>query len=241
MKYILIAGASSGIGEATARYLNSQKDISLFLIGRNEEKLKRLAEELGDNNIYMAYDLMDLEHIENIFSFCKKKGWVLDGLVYCAGINHDMPIKVNRVSVMQEVTTVNYMAFVELTKFFIKKQYSKEGVGIVAISSGATQKYAKGMCTYTASKCALEAAVKTLARETVKRGIRVNAVAPSYVDTEMVERINEYMDIEQNIKQNQGFGMIPPEHVAYSIEFLLSDKAKYITGAILPISAGNIF
>lgn len=240
-KQVLITGASSGIGEATARYLSGQGN-TVILVSRRKEKLKKIVEELPSKGYYFPYDLQNLEEMESVFCFCKDQGLKLDSMVYCAGINRDVPVKANIISDMKEVMNVNYMAFVEAGKYFGKKKYSNDGASVVAISALGAKICSPGMCTYVASKSALNAAVQVMAKEYMKRGIRINAILPGYVDTEMVKDIDDYIgSLDDRVKSVQPLGIIEPLHVAYLIEFLLSDKSKYITGANIPISGGMNF
>ncbi len=142
---------------------------------------------------------------------------------------------------MKEVTAVNYYSFVELGKYFNKKKYSNDRASVVAISSSAAETCTKGMCTYAASKAALNAAVKVMGREFLKRHQRVNAILPTFVDTPMAVRMDDALgDLDSKIA-GQPLGLIEPEQIAFLVEFLISDKSSYITGACIPVSAGAIF
>ena len=138
-KNILITGASQGIGAKTAEYLSAQ-GATVILVARNADKLKGIQKGISGRSYIFPYDLNDLEHIQTIFDFCLDLGIKLNGLVYCAGVNHDIPIRNTDIGLMCETLTVNYMAFVELSKYFIKKKYSEDGGSIVAISSHATNR-----------------------------------------------------------------------------------------------------
>lgn len=238
-KAILVTGASSGIGAAVSRYL-SEQGYFVILAARNKNKLNDVADKLAGQSLIIPYDLSDLEHIEDIFTNCQDKGIRLDGLVHCAGINNDIPVRANDVKVMEEVTTINYYSFVELGKYFNKKKYSNDKASIVAISSSAAESCSKGMCTYSASKAALNAAVKVMGKEFLKRRQRVNAVLPTFVDTPMAARMNDSLgDLDKKIA-GQPLGLIDPRQIAFLVEFLISDKSSYITGACIPVSAGAI-
>lgn len=238
-KTVLVTGASSGIGAAISKYL-SLRGYFVVLVARNEEKLKKIQETLVGKSLVVPYDLSDLEQIECIFEQCKGLERKLDGLVHCAGINNDIPIRVNDIDVMKDVTTVNYFSFVELAKYFNKKKYSNDKASIVAISSTASLSCSKGMCTYAASKAALNASVKVMSKEFLKRKQRVNAILPAFVDTPMVTRMDELLNNLEDKIAGQPLGLINPEHIAYLAEFLLSNKSAYITGACIPISAGAV-
>lgn len=236
-KNILITGASQGIGAKTAEYLARQGAV-VILVARNQQKLMDIQAKISGKSFIYSYDLNDLGNIQRIFDHCAEKGIKLHGMVHCAGVNRDVPIRSNDIGMMQETLTVNYMSFIELAKYFIRKKYSENGGSIVAISSHATNIISAGMSSYTSSKAALEAAVKVMSKEFVKRGIRVNAIAPACVDTEMVADA-PFMS-EEIISGAQPLGIIEPVYISYLVDFLLSDKSKYMTGAVIPVSAGNI-
>lgn len=239
-KTILVTGASSGIGAAVSKYLSEQGYFTI-LVARDEDKLRKVQQTIHRDSLIVPYDLMDLENIEKIFEDCRKNELKLDGMVHCAGMNQDIPIRSNDINVMQEVTTVNYYAFVELGKYFNKRKYSNDRASIVAISSAASISCVKGMCTYSASKAALNASVKVMGKEFLKRKQRVNAILPTFVNTPMVARMEESLgDLDEKIK-GQPLGLIEPEQIAYLVEFLLSDKSSYITGACIPVSGGAVF
>lgn len=235
-KNILITGASSGIGEQTTRYL-SELGYHVVLVARNINKLEELKKELPNECDIFSFDLNNLEKIEDIFLFCKKLNLKLDGLVHCAGIGGSAPIRANDIDLMKSIMTTNYFSFVELSKYFSNRGYSNNGGSIVVISSLAAETCFRGTGNYAASKNAINTMVKVMSKEFVRREIRVNSIMPAYVRTPMTEHIEEFNDI----KEQQPYGFIDPLAISYMIEFLLSNKSKYITGANIPISAGMEF
>lgn len=232
-KRILITGATSGIGEATAKYLFSL-DYRLVLVGRNEEKLSALKNSMGDAAEVVAADLCDTSSVKRIFDLCSSKGLMLDGLVHCAGIAGDKPIRLCTVDYLEKLMRIHYFAFVELCKYFAKKNYSNNGASIVALSSVSNMLCKKASAPYACAKSAVDTAVTVMSKEFIKRGIRVNTVKPALTDTPFIDLGRD----TYNVLDYQPLGYIPPEHIAYMIEYLLSDKAKYITDAHIPISAG---
>lgn len=235
-KKILITGASSGIGEQTARYL-SEQGYETILAARNKEKLYRMADELSSPTNVFPIDLTELKKIEEVFMFCQEKNIVLDGLVHCAGIARHNSVKMNDIEDMQATFRLNYDAFVELVKYFSERRYSAKGSSIVVISSLASVICRATALNYSSSKAAVNAAVKVMAKELGRRSIRVNSILPGYVITPMTAGDR----LTNDVKNTQPFGFIEPEYIAYMIEFLLSDKAKFITGANIPISGGMSF
>lgn len=231
-KSVLITGASSGIGEAAARYLDSV-GYQVILVARQQEKLEGIATELSNSPLYIPYNLQDLEHIEDIFKQCKSANLRLYGLVHCAGINRDQPVKTNSLNDMFQVMGLNLMSFIELSKYFCRKKYSEDGGAIIAMSSMAALECAKGMCTYSASKAGIDAAARVMSREFARRKIRVNTIQPSMVDTAMARSAPEF----EGKFAAQPLGVIEPVYIAYLIAFLLSEQAKYISGSNIKVSS----
>ena len=181
----MVTGASSGIGKETALYLAKQ-GATVVLVARNKTRLKEVKNAIGEHVYSYICDLSQLESIKGIFEFCKEKGLKLYGMVHAAGISNPIPVRSVSVESMQETMRVNCMSFAELGKYFCGKKYSNENASIVAISSLAATRPVMGQLTYAASKSALNSMVEVMAKEFLKRKIRVNAIMPSYVDTPMV-------------------------------------------------------
>ncbi len=234
---ILITGATGGIGKAIAQLL-SDNGTPLVLVAKNEERLRNLQNILPGASFIYPYDLSNIEEIQSIFDYCYENKVILKGMVHCAGINSDHAIKHNDNDLMQQCFSINYMSFVDLLKFFVKKKYSCDGASIVALSSYSTFNTVSGQAIYASSKAAVETTMRIAAKEFSGRQIRVNAIAPNYVRTQMVSN-SLFCNIEE-IDASLPFGIIEPEYIAYLTDFLLSDKAKYVTGAVIPVSAGGL-
>jgi NAD(P)-dependent dehydrogenase (short-subunit alcohol dehydrogenase family) len=237
-KNVLVTGASRGIGRGVAEYLLKQ-GANVILVARNEEKLCEVASRYPDTAYVYPCDLQKTEEIENIYKFCKEKGLKLHGLLHAAGMAVDCPIKSLDMSEAERIFKINYFAYVALTKYFIKRNYSEDGASAIVMSSMSAFLCDKAMSQYAASKNALNAYTEVLAREGEKRKIRANAIAPATVATEMLEIPRGIIeDFDQIVKSKQSYGVIPAEQIAYLVEFLLSDRSAYITGAVIPVSAG---
>ena len=234
-KNYLITGGSSGIGMACAKQLVSVGE-NVVLVSGNEEKLQKVCEELGKRASYIVCDLSDLNNASDVFTETQKRGIIFDGMIYSAGVANPMPIICEEVENVQNMMNVNCLSFLMLGKEFFNRKYSKKGSAIVAISSLAVEYPAKGQSVYAASKAALNMIVKIMAKEFVRRKIRINSIMPSYVDTPMIhDDTKAFMD---NGVENLPLGVIDPVQIAALAEFLLSDNAQYMTGASIPVSAG---
>lgn len=240
MKNILVTGASSGIGEAVSRYL-SECGYRIIMVARREEQLLEIAKDMDNKPLLIPFDLTKFDEYETIFSVCRKEGMKLDGLVHCAGMGTSMPVKGIRIKEdIQEQMEINAYSFAELGRYFSSKRFSNDGGTVVAVSSMASQSCAIGHCGYAASKAALNAMVKVMSKEFVRRKIRVNAILPAFVDTSRIRGAieDDIFGLQDNIEKKQALGIIEPKSIAYLVEFLISEKAKYITGALVPVTAG---
>ena len=231
-KTIMITGATSGIGLETAKYLHDT-GYRVVLIGRNEDKVRSVIKEIGGGYSFIS-DLEETDQIYRIFDYCRDQQIMLDGLVHAAGYAINMPIRSYKLEHAEKQMKLNYYAFLEMCKRFYSKRVSNSGASIVALSSLASAVRLKGSVLYAASKNALNTAVSVASKEFVKRSIRVNAVMPAYVDTRMNSGLEDLIDV----CEEQPMGLIAPRDIAYLVEFLISDKSKYITGALIPVSAG---
>lgn len=237
MKKILITGATSGIGKAAAYYF-SENDCSVFLTGRNSEALSIMESELTNCLGTYAVDLSETESIQALYNDMGERGIKLDGFIHCAGLEGGLSqVRMAKMDTLDLLMKVHYVSFVEMSKLFYKKNISNEGASIIGLSSLAAIMCQKNSIDYSCSKAAMNAAVKVMSKEFLKRNIRVNAILPANVDTPMSKNLKETIDIESI----QPMGFIEPVQVVYLLDFLMSDRAKYITGALIPISAGMAY
>ena len=240
MKTFLVTGASSGIGAAVSKYL-SECGYCVVMVARSDQKLKETAKEMVNEPILIPFDLTKFDEYDAIFDVCKEQGIKFDGFIHCAGVGTAMPVRTIRIQEdMQSQMEINAYAFAELGRYFGSKRYSNDGGSIVAISSIAAHSCVPGHCGYAASKAALDAIVQVMSKEFSKRKIRVNAILPSFVDTPLLRGdLEKIYDLQGRIEANQPLGIIDPRYLAYLVEFLISDKAKYITGTLIPVTAGG--
>lgn len=234
MKSYLILGGSSGIGLATARKLSI--DHQVILVGKNQEKLKAahgsLAQHCRQGNcLSVACDLGEPNHVQEIFSFLKKKHIRLDGMVYCAGIAPLCLLRDNTEELMERVFHLNLFSFIECCRYFYQEEYSNNGSKIVGVASITAHTSGYRQTLYGASKAAMTAAVRLMAKELLNREIKINCISPGSVGTEMLQGLYpSEEDLKVRVSKMQPLGVIPPERVADAIEMLLSPIADYMTG-----------
>lgn len=237
-KTILVTGATSGIGEAVAERFATE-GAKIVAIGRNKVQLAKLKQKFPNQIYPFAYDLMNLDDMEDIFIFCRDNDLKLDGLVHCAGVAFNSIIRTNTIEEMEQTMRINCFAFLELGKYFSMKKYSNNDSSLVVISSVEALKNEKGLSQYAASKAALNSVVKTMSKEFMRRKIRVNAILPANVKTPMLlataRQIENYIEKSE---ERQPLGLIEPEYIAYMAEYLLSHYAKFMTGELVVMSGG---
>lgn len=239
-KTILVTGATSGIGNSMVR-LFRENGMAVVAAGRNQERLRTLSSDLGGQIWTYAADLSELKNVRKLFDFCRENKLKLDGIVHCAGVTLNCPLRVNDISETEQLMRINVEALIEICHFASSGRYVSKGASIVALSSTASLCGGRGLAAYSASKAAVNNLVKSAALELSPRQIRVNAIAPAMVRTPMYyDTIAQIPDIEAAVQANQPFGLIEPESIAEIAAFLMSDKAKYITGSVLTVSAGNV-
>ena len=240
-KKYLITGASSGIGAAIAGLIVKSGG-TVMIVARDEEKLKVQAEKLGGCK-YCALDLADVAAINSKLAAELKSFGSVDGLVHSAGIGTVRPLKLCTYDFMKKIMDVNFFSFVEIVRLVTKKNNFNEGLSIVGISSVASQEGNQSKTGYCASKAAMDAARRCMAKELGGKKIRVNSVMPGITKTAIFSQIlDEGGDSEdlKNIMARQYLGICEPDNIAAAVCFLLSEEAKFVTGTSLAVDSGRL-
>lgn len=242
-KTILITGASGGIGEATC-ILIDQLGGKVIMVARNEEKLKQVAESLSNkNHKYYNFDLKNNKEIEPLINKIIKENGRLDGFVHSAGISSSRPLRTVNYDFLHDMMLINFYSFIEISRCITKKNNYNENLSIVGVSSAASLKGDKAKVAYSATKAAMDGAIRVMAKELAIKKTRINNVLPAFIKTDMYDKYIEKTDKETicaNILASQYLGLGEPVDVANSIVFLLSDASKFITGTSLHVDGGAL-
>ena len=237
-RFVLIVGASSGIGAEMASAL-SNDETTVILMARRLKELKETQRKLKGESIIAVCDVCDYEQIADFFESLITRNIKLSAMIYTAGICCIKPIKAMDPGELDAMFAVNVFGFYEMCRHFQTPKVSVKGATITAISSYASVLEESGMSAYAMTKSALNTAVKIMAKEFAKREIRVNAILPANVMSKMSSDDNTWNDEElQEIKARQRYGVIPIEEVVSTILFIMSERATHMTGELITISAG---
>lgn len=235
-KWVLITGASRGIGKGIAHYL-ANKGYNLVLhCSKDSSRLDTLRKELEINGIKtraIAFDTKNREECAQVLSDDIQKNGIYYGIVLNAGIAKDNPFPAMEDSDWDDVLTTNLDGFYNVLKPLIMPLIQARQGRIVVMSSISGQCGNRGQVNYSASKAGLIGAAKALSQEVAKRKITVNCIAPGIIDTEMTTEIPE--DI---IKQVPLKRMGTTKEVASLVNYLLSEDAGYITGQVIGVNGG---
>lgn len=235
-KTILITGAASGIGRATAKQCHDM-GASLVLLDLNEKGLYSVKEEIGDNSIVLfALDLTDYNRLCEVVGQLPK----LDGVFSNAGIVKSLMAKFSGKEDMEKIFEVNTFSHINLVQQLISLKKINKGASIVFTSSmSGVFAGLVGGSLYGATKAALAGYTKALAIELAPRGVRVNTIHPGMIETPLTKGTALSQDVLDEDAKNYPLGRYgKPEEVAYAVVYLLSDATAWMTGTQLLLDGG---
>lgn len=239
-KQVLITGGGKGLGFAIAKIMTAQ-GAEVIITGRNEEQLKDACERIGSACTYHVFDLTDLESIPAFVDTIETIHGPVDVLVNNAGINMKKDILEVTDEDFENIIKTNQSAVFALSREFAKKMTQRKKGVILLISSMASQYGIPKVIAYTASKSAIEGMTRAMAVELSPMGIRINCIAPGFIETDMSSKaLNSDPERKQKVLSRTPMAKLgKPDDIGYAAAFLASDAANYITGIILPVDGGN--
>jgi len=237
---ILVSGASSGLGKEIAHFVASLGG-KLILVARDASRLDLVLNYLpGGGHSVECFDLYNTDQIVGWMKSLAIKHGPLNGLVHCAGILKNKPLRFQEAGDWESAMKLNVNAAAALTKGFRQKGVYGGAGSIVFMASVMGISGQPGQSIYSATKGALIAMARSLALELAREGIRVNCVAPALVQAGMSEEIRKNLSEEQfaRIVEQHPLGLGRPEDVANAVGFLLADTGRWITGTTLVVDGG---
>jgi len=239
-KLALITGGGTGLGFGMANtYVKAGAQV--IITGRREAKLKEACKKLGDRSHYIVNDVTELDSLPGLVEQIESDFAPIDVLVNNAGIN----LKKNATEVTNkeftDIIDTNLTGVFALSREVGKKMVERGEGSIVNISSMAALYGLPGVSAYAASKTGVVGMTRVLASDLSPKGVRVNAIAPGFIETPMLLKA---MDSDPDRKRRvlertpmKKFGL--PEDVSFAALYLASDAAKFLTGVNLPVDGGN--
>jgi len=237
--YILITGSTSSIGESIV--LKLAKEYNLILHGRNEEELLRLSsvvEQYCDTRIFIA-DLNEILTLgRDLKLFLEKEKIQIQGFVHCAGFLKILPIKHFRLDFIQQIFNINFFSAIEILKVLLSLNNNKKLNNVIFISALFSKRGDKGNSVYASSKGAIDTFVKSMALELSPK-VRINSVLPGAIETKMTEELFKDKDFKSKVENEYPLGLGHVDDISNMVEFLFSDKSKWITGQNYLVDGGR--
>jgi 3-oxoacyl-[acyl-carrier protein] reductase len=233
----LVTGAGRGIGRAIAKALAKSGRFVYLNYHSNETSARHTLDQIkeqGGNGTLLPFDVRDPKAAETAVKKILSEKEKIDILVNNAGIRDDRLMVRMKQEHWQQVLDTNLTGFFNVSRLVVKNMLSKRHGRIVNISSASGQVGQAGQVNYSASKAGLIGATLALAKEIATRNITVNAVAPGFIETEMVEGIA----LDQIARSIPAGRLGRPEEVASAVVFLCSRQAAYITGQVIGVNGG---
>jgi 3-oxoacyl-[acyl-carrier protein] reductase len=242
MQNVIVTGASRGLGLGIARTLAA---VGYRVIGVARKETSQLQAEMENaerdypgSMHFEAFDLSEIEKIPQLVRNVRKQFGPVYGLVNNAGVGFDGVLALMRTSQIEQLVRINTLSPIVLSKYVVRAMIADGGGRIVNIASIVGFTGYSGLSVYAATKASMIGFTRSLAREVGRMGVNVNSIAPGFVDTEMTEGLGEKQR-QQIVRRSALRRLAGVDDVANSVEFLLSDKAKSITGTVLTVDAGN--
>lgn len=239
---MVVTGASRGLGLAIAGALAASGYRVLAIARSASPELQAVAAaaaQAGTGAVqFYPFDLLQLSAMAQLVSRLRHEAGPLFGLVNNAGLGTAGVLAMMRDEQIEALIRLNTLSPIVLTRHVVRSMLSERAGRIVNISSIVAATGYQSLSVYAATKASLIGFTRALAREVGQLGITVNAVAPGFVDTEMTRSL-EPRQREQIIRRSALRRQPEPADIAAAVEFLLSEKAKNITGITLTVDAGN--
>jgi 3-oxoacyl-[acyl-carrier protein] reductase len=242
MRNVIVTGGSRGLGLGIARKLTGAGYRVIALARKENPELQAAMQEADLVNPgsfhFVPFDLIALEAIPELVKSLRKNHGPIYGLVNNAGMSFDGSLAMMPASQIEQLVRMNTVSPMMITKSVVRCMMADGGGRIVNLSSITAFTGYSGLSVYSATKASLLGFSRSLAREVGRMGINVNSVAPGFIDTDMTQGMKE--EQRQQIERRSALKRLADlDDVANAVEFLLSDKAKNITGTVLTVDAGS--
>jgi 3-oxoacyl-[acyl-carrier protein] reductase len=242
MRNVIVTGGSRGLGLGIARKLTGAGYRAIAVARKQNDELTAAMQEAELANPgsfhFIPFDLAEIGGIPDLVKTLRKDFGPIYGLVNNAGISFEGVLALMPTSQIEQLIRVNTLSPIVLTKYVVRSMMADGGGRIVNLASIIASTGYSGLSVYGATKSSVIGFSRSLAREVGRMGVNVNSVAPGFVDTDLTHGLKE--EQRQKIERRSALRRLADiDDVANAVEFLLSDKAKNITGTVLTVDAGN--
>ena len=237
---VLVTGAGSGIGRATALMLGEQ-GAGVILVDQNQDTVHSTRDDLqklGTDVTAVVADISNSEAVDAMYAHAVEHYRTLDGIVHCAGIGIERTIMDTTLEEWDRIIAVNltgtFLCARGAAKIMARQRYGR----IVLMGSVAGERGGTGRTAYGASKGGVSAITRVMAVELAELGVTVNALAPGAIETELVSKMHDAGTREAYCDRIPVNRYGTPDEVAATAVFLVSEEAGYISGVVMPIDGG---
>lgn len=240
-KVAVVTGGSRGIGRAIALALAEAGADILLNYSRSDkqaDQVKKEIEKMGRKCVTVRADVGKFEQAQNLGKAVINHFGKVDILINNAGVNRDRTLRRMTPEQWNEVIQTNLSSIFNCTKSVLEPMMAQNGGVIISVSSIIGEMGNVGQANYASTKAGIIGFTKSVARELARNNIRVNAVAPGFIETDMLGTVPE--DIRNQIRDQIALGRFgTPEEVALAVLYLCSPAASWITGVTLRINGGH--
>jgi 3-oxoacyl-[acyl-carrier protein] reductase len=242
MRNVIVTGGSRGLGLGIARKLTQTGYRAIAVARKQNSELAAAMQEAEIANPgsfhFVPFDLSEIEGIPDLVKALRKEFGAIYGLVNNAGISFDGTLALMPTSQIEQLVRVNTLSPMVLTKYVVRSMMADGGGRIVNMASITAFTGYSGLSVYGATKASIIGFSRSMAREVGRMGVNVNSVAPGFIETDMTQGLKDEQR-GQIARRSALKRLADIGDVANAVEFLLSDKAKNITGTVLTVDAGN--
>jgi 3-oxoacyl-[acyl-carrier protein] reductase len=239
---VIVTGGSRGLGLGIARRLAGAGYSVITIARKKTDQLTKAIDAAKSDKTgalhFVPFDLADIDKIPDLVRALRKEHGPIWGLVNNAALGTDGVLATMHNSKIEALIRVNTVSPIVLTKYVVRSMMADGGGRIVNVSSIIGFTGYSGLSVYGATKASMLGFTRSLAREVGRLGVNVNAVAPGFMDTEMTEGLQG--EQREKVARRSALRRLPEvEDVANTVEFLLGDGGKSITGTVLTVDAGS--